>query len=205
MLLELALVIAAAGLTLIPAMVLCSDRLLESARTIDLRWVWIGLAAVALAALGMGLGGHRLLAKKWSQFQSKWAALRTSPVRLDRMLMAGGYFLTMSALNGLITWIVAVTVVPASTEAFSFSTAGPFLAILAATSGAWLAGFFAICSPGGLVVREAAFAAMLLPWLPYSESLTIAVIARVLQFVAEAVVIVWIAAESYWNSNPSRA
>ncbi len=205
MLLELALVIAAAGLTVIPAMILCSDRLLESARTLDLRWAWGLLAVVALAGLGVLLGGHRILAKKWAQFQSKWAALRTTPVRMDRVLMAGLYFLAMSVLNGLITWIVAVTVVPASTDAYSFSTAVPLLAILAATAGSWLAGFFAICSPGGLVVREAAFAAMLLPWLPYSESLTIAVIARVLQFVAEAVVIVWIAVENYRNSSRARA
>jgi uncharacterized membrane protein YbhN (UPF0104 family) len=93
----------------------------------------------------------------------------------------------MNLFNGFITYQIAFAVSP------SFHS--PFVAVLSAMSIAWLCGFLAVFAPGGLMVREAAFAAMLLPWMAPTEALSVAVVARLAQFVAEAVTTLWVLAE----------
>ena len=63
----------------------------------------------------------------------------------------------------------------------------PWVAMIAATATAWIIGFFAVFSPGGILVREAALAALLLPWLPYETGFILAILSRFAQLIAEVV------------------
>lgn len=187
MLLELMLVIAAAGLMIVPGLMYSAAPVANALATWGPRLVLPAvLGCVALVAI-VALGGHRVIARKWHHLRSRWEHLKDMSIDRSRIAWAGAFFVLMNGMNGVITACI--------TYAADSQHSVPLLAVIAASSAAWLIGFFAIFSPGGLIVREAAFAAMLLPWLPYTESLTIAVLARLLQFIAEAVVIVWIAAE----------
>ena len=59
--------------------------------------------------------------------------------------------------------------------------------MIAATALAWLIGFFAFFSPGGILVREAALAMLLLPWMPYEVGFSLAILSRFAQLIAEVV------------------
>lgn len=187
MLLELLLVIAAAGLMVVPGLIYSAAPVANALATWGPRLLLPTLLGCVAVGAIVALGGHRVIARKWHHLRSRWEHLKDMSIDRSRIAWAGAFFVLMNGMNGIITACI--------TYAADSQHSVPFLAVIAASSAAWLIGFFAIFSPGGLVVREAAFAAMLLPWLPYTESLTIAVLARLLQFIAEAVVIVWIAAE----------
>ena len=89
----------------------------------------------------------------------------------------------MGIMNGgvtvLLLWSLPVNSVPPTV-------------LIAATSGAWVVGFLAIFSPGGLFVREGIFALCLVAWLPYGTGITLAILARLLQMFAELVGVVWV-------------
>jgi glycosyltransferase 2 family protein len=192
MLLELMLVIAAAGLMVVPGLLYSAAPVANALATWGPRLVLPTLLGCVVVGAIVALGGHRVIARKWHHLRSRWEHLKHMSIDRSRLVRAGAFFVMMNGMNGIITAFI--------TYAADSQHSVQFLAIVAASSAAWLIGFFAIFSPGGLIVREAAFAAMLLPWLPYTEALTIAVLARLLQFIAEAVVIVWIAAERGWTT-----
>ena len=68
----------------------------------------------------------------------------------------------------------------------------PLPIVVAATSLAWVVGFLAIFAPGGLFVREGLLAICLAPWIPYGTGIGIAILARLLQIVAEIAGIAWV-------------
>jgi len=84
----------------------------------------------------------------------------------------------MAALNGAVNSVLL--------NAVSFENV-PVIAMIAATATAWIIGFFAFFSPGGILIREAALAALLLPWLPYETGFALAILSRFAQLIAEVV------------------
>jgi len=85
----------------------------------------------------------------------------------------------MAILNGCVNLMLLPLVDDASTV--------PALVMVAATASAWIVGLLAFFSPGGLLVREAALAALLLPWISYEAGITLAVLSRIAQLLAEVV------------------
>jgi uncharacterized membrane protein YbhN (UPF0104 family) len=80
-------------------------------------------------------------------------------------------------------------------------TVSPTLAICANAIG-WLIGFFAIGVPGGIGVREAGTALLLVPVMPWHEAALAGILWRVVQIVAElASLIPWL----FVGRNGSRA
>jgi hypothetical protein len=140
-----------------------------------------------LGGITMAFVGRRQLVRKLLGMRSQIQHLKGRPIDYQLVGFAFAFFMAMNLFNGLITYLVASATYP------SFEV--PFVAVVGATSAAWICGFVAIVAPGGLMVREAAFAAMLLPWIGYSEAITIAVIARLTQMLAEGVTMVWVIAE----------
>jgi glycosyltransferase involved in cell wall biosynthesis len=140
-----------------------------------------------LGGIAMAFVGRRQLVRKLLGMRSQIQHLKGRPVDYQLVGFAFAFFVAMNLFNGLITYLVASATYP------SFEV--PFVAVVGATSAAWICGFVAIVAPGGLMVREAAFAAMLLPWIGYSEAITIAVVARLTQLLAEGVTMVWVIAE----------
>lgn len=187
MMVELLLVVAASALAVLPGLIYSGATVWQYLSEIDARWAIAGIAALGAVCTIFLFGGHRKLTKKLHNFQSKLAHLRDIKIQPKKLILPALFFVATNVFNG---WITFLTIGSVSPEANV-----PILAVLAVSSAAWLFGFCAIFSPGGLVVREASFAAMLLPWLPYSESLTVAVIARLMQFVAEAIIVLWILIE----------
>ncbi len=189
MLVEIMLVIAAAGLVAVLGCVYFWEPLMH---TINF-WsngpaIWIGVGCLAVCSTAFFLK-RRMISKKFRDVTSKLTMLQQIKLQRKTIWLAFAFFITMNIFNGGISWIVSLSVADSENV--------PVLAIVCATAASWLVGFFAVFSPGGLVIRETAFAAMLLVWLPYSESIAIAVLARLLQFVAEAVSLSWIALERY--------
>lgn len=102
-------------------------------------------------------------------------------VKFDKraLVKATLFLIGMACLNGLVNQVL-VPVVDAAGQV-------PLVAMIGATSAAWIVGFFAFFSPGGILVREAALATLLLPWLSYDAGLMLAVLSRVAQLIAEIV------------------
>ncbi len=104
-------------------------------------------------------------------------SLRASHLRPRRIVPPFAFYVAMAVFNGLALAPV-VWSVPRGTSC-------PLITILAANAAAWLAGFFAIFAPGGLVVREACLAALLAPWIGGETALAVALAWRLVQVVAE--------------------
>ena len=189
MLVEIMLVIAAASFIAILGCVYYWQHLMQNINA----WcngptIFIGAGCLAVFSAAIFLK-RSMISKKFRDVTSKLTMLQKTKLHHKTIWLAFAFFVTMNILNGGISWIVSLSVAKSENV--------PVVAIVCATAAAWLVGFFAIFSPGGLVVRETAFATMLLVWLPYSESIAIAVLARLLQFGAEALTLSWIALERF--------
>ncbi|WP_372894579.1 lysylphosphatidylglycerol synthase domain-containing protein [Stieleria sp.] len=134
-----------------------------------------GVAIMLLIPVGYATRG--LLQRKLNSLAEKIACLRATQWRIKCLTWALIYFLVMGCLNGLINLTMVSALAPAATV--------PPIAMIAATGIAWIVGFLAFFSPGGLVVREATLAALLLPWLPYDVGFSLAVLSRFAQLIAE--------------------
>ena len=88
------------------------------------------------------------------------------------------FYVAMAIVNGA-TLLVIVRSSPGGASC-------PASGVIAANAVAWLAGFFAIFAPGGLVVREASLAAMLAPWMAPEQAIVVALAWRLVQVAAEA-------------------
>ena len=120
----------------------------------------------------------------------KFESLRGVSIKTNWLAGAVGYFVLMTVLNGAVNSVLLNAV---STENV------PWVAMIAVTATAWIIGFFAVFSPGGILVREAALAALLLPWLPYETGFTLAILSRFAQLIAEVVGMVVLIRKRSWT------
>jgi hypothetical protein len=145
----------------------------------------VGLLAAITAVMAIASG--RRTSQLWPQLAAACAAVPRAPRLRITWAVIAGYYLATSVVQGLSFLCVVRGIHP--------DCAARSLALIVINSVAWLAGFFAVFAPGGLVVREACLAAALTKWCSPAESITIAVAWRVLQIVVEAialVIVVWI-------------
>jgi hypothetical protein len=141
---------------------------------------WL-IAGAVLLAVGCGMGILRS-----TRLRTRLGSLRLNLQRLWRMRPDGRilaeaflFYVAMGILNG-VPLLAMVRSIPTGASC-------PVLAVLAANAVAWLAGFFALFAPGGLVVREACLVLLLAPWLPAEQAIAVALAWRLIQIVAEAV------------------
>ena len=179
MFLELLILMAAAVLVSIPGLVLywadVAAAVTELTKNIPITWIIAGCVGCSL-----------LVPLVWKKFGGKVKALQSryeslkgislKPVGLAKSL---AFFAFMGAVNGLVSACLLKSI-PGAIEA-------PVSVVIAATAIAWVVGFVAVFSPGGLIVREGTLALLLAPWLPYSAGFTLAILARLVQISAEVV------------------
>lgn len=130
---------------------------------------------------------RKMLARKLSNLQERLRALAEVRMHIPSLGLTLVFFVIMQVFNGVVTYCIACSMHP--------NLDVPHVAIVVATSVAWLCGFLAFFAPGGLMVREAAFTALLMPWMSASETLTIAIVARLAQLFSEVLTTVWITLE----------
>ena len=152
-----------------------------------IHWIEAGLAVVATLLIAYLASRSSRIRSRLSRLATQFTALRS--IRLDwrQLVKATLFFALMAAFNGVAFFLI-IRSEPAG-SAVSVQTA------ITANSIAWLAGFFALFAPGGLVVREACLVALLSPWMPADTALVIALAWRLVQIVSEiicsAVVAAW--------------
>jgi len=137
-----------------------------------------GVAVGAFFVCGViGFAMRRTLHRKLAILLERFKLL--AAVRFDWKILSAalGYMVLMAMINGAI----GVCLLPM----LETSASVPFAAMIAATASAWIIGFLAVFSPGGLFVREAALATLLLPWIPYETGISLAVLSRIAQLAAE--------------------
>ena len=137
--------------------------------------VWPAIVVAAIVAL-LGVVFRREIARKLASLSNRFHALRGLSISVSGTATALLFFVLMGVINGgvtvLLLWSLPVETAPPSV-------------LIAATSWAWIVGFLAVFSPGGLFVREGIFALCLVAWLPYGTGITLAILARLLQMFAE--------------------
>ena len=137
--------------------------------------LWLAVALIGSAAATWLL--REKLKQKVSKTAQKFESLRGVKIQTKWLMGSIGYLTLMAVLNGAINSVLLNAV---------SSSSVPLVAMIAATATAWIIGFFAFFSPGGILVREAALAALLLPWLPYEVGFSVAILSRFAQLIAEA-------------------
>ena len=184
MLIELLMTIAAAGIVAAIGMVCywncfatpISDWFNGCSITVaDLSWGAMGLVAIALVCFA----GRNRISRKFNRFTSKMEVLKSVNWKPKSLLLALGYMVLMAGMNG---WVNQSLVIVVSSGAEI-----PLAAMIAATAIAWIVGLLVFFSPGGILVREAMLAALLLPWLPYEVGFSLAVLSRMAQLIAEVI------------------
>ena len=162
---------------------------------------------VAVASLlSSGIGGH-LLAPEAHWFPTLCAAVIAGPIALiaawpalarqswfraglerarplfelrfnrDSLVRSALFYTALNATNGLGFWFILIGMGYGH-------TVSPALAICVNAIG-WLIGFFAIGVPGGIGVREAGAAFLLVSVMPWQEAVLGGILWRVVQIVAE--------------------
>ena len=141
-------------------------------------WILLTWAVLVTSTCGaLGLVARRKLVEKIQGFLERLGALREIRFSWPKLFAALGYMVVMAGLNGCVN----LSLLPIVDAGYSV----PFIVMIAATATAWIIGFLAFFSPGGILIREAALAAILLPWLPYEAGITLAVLSRIAQLLAE--------------------
>jgi hypothetical protein len=184
MLVELLLTIAAATLVGAVGVTLHWDRLASTIQQIMLDTGVNGLhfaggLAVVMVLGGIGYAVRKKLQCKLAGLSAKLTALQRIQVQTGPLAASVGYFVVMACLNGLVN----LTLV----QAIDVAASVPVMAMIAATAVAWIVGFLAFFSPGGILVREATLAAILLPWMPYEVGFSLAMLSRLAQLIAEVI------------------
>ena len=190
MLVELLLTMVAALIVAVPAVLIYQAEFLTSlnqyllSATSALPVILVAVVCVALAAVF-----HRKIVRKFQSLSNRFQDLRGLSISVRGTATALLFFILMGILNGgvtvLLLWSLPVETVPPTV-------------LIAATSWAWVVGFLAIFSPGGLFVREGIFALCLAVWLPYGTGITLAILARLLQMFAEFLGVVCVSID--WRS-----
>ncbi|MEM7477862.1 MAG: lysylphosphatidylglycerol synthase transmembrane domain-containing protein [Planctomycetota bacterium] len=179
MILEMLLIIIAAGFVSVPGAVLHWSKVADAITQF--------LAGVPLFALAIGTGAclvvgyliRKPFMKKVKSFTGKFSSLKEMKIVKSQLLLALVFFVAMNVLNGSVGICLLYSL--------GVDEYPPASVVIAATAIAWLVGLFAIYSPGGIIVREGAFGVLLLPWMPYTTAFTLAILMRLLQVFAELV------------------
>jgi hypothetical protein len=183
MLIELMITVAAAMLLTMIGVIFHYNDLAETLQRMILEKIDIRILAAA-SAVGvvilsvMVFATRRKVIVRLADLIDRFKLLADVNINTAKIGSALGYMILMAMLNGLI----GLALLPMVDGMASV----PALAMMAATAAAWIIGFFAFFSPGGLFVREAALATLLLPWIPYETGITMAIFSRIAQMVAEA-------------------
>jgi hypothetical protein len=139
----------------------------------------IAAAAAAAAAAGLLARGSPRLRGRLAEARARLLALGQAPCDRRRLACAFAYLVLMALINCMI-WVLVLRATPGG-------AACPVRAAMAANALAWLAGFFAVLAPGGLVVREGCLAALLAAWVPAEQAVAAALAWRAVQVASEAV------------------
>ena len=182
MFVELLITIAAAGVVAVVGVVLHWDQLSSTVQQllIDKGFGVYQIAGLVGATLILASVTYILRTKlknKITGLTAKASALRGIQIQFGPMTVSLGYFIVMACLNGLVN----LTLV----QAMDATVSVPVFAMIAGTAVAWIIGFLAFFSPGGILVREATLAALLLPWMPYEIGFSLAMLSRFAQLIAE--------------------
>lgn len=142
---------------------------------------WLAVGATTLAAftlLAFLLTIPRVKATLGSilrRFVPSVAGMKLQPRSLVR---AWTSYLGLCLFNGTLLWLITLAIPGLNV---------PWAAVIGIGGVAWLVGFFAIGIPGGIGVREAALAGLLVWYGPMEAAVAAAVLFRVAQVVAELI------------------
>ena len=183
MLVELIITIAAAVLVSTFGLLLFYNELKQTAAHLIIgstsSTLTLNFAAVTVVCFGCITYLFRTkLASKFKSLSSRWQSMQSVDLSGRALATALAYFVAMACLNGIVNLVLL--------RAFSDVTV-PMVVMISATAAAWIVGYLAFFSPGGLFVREAALATLLLPWVPYPIALALAGASRIAQLVAEVI------------------
>jgi hypothetical protein len=142
---------------------------------------WVVATCILAVCSGLAFVTWGKFSRKLDGLVARFQLLNSVHFRWRMLVSAVGYMVLMAGLNGCVN----LSLLPVVGSADSV----PVLVMTAATATAWIVGFLAFFSPGGILVREATLAALLIPWLPYEAGITLAVLSRVAQLMAEVVCI----------------
>ena len=185
MLVELLLTVAAAIVLVTPFAMFYREAFLHVSGSFAEYDGLFWLAVVGLPGLGFLLFVvRRKLQNRFQSLKQRFAILRGLQLEPRKLLPALGFYVLMGCLNGLVT-----TSLICST---TLNQNPPMMVVIGATSLAWIVGFLAVFAPGGMVVREATFAACVAPWIGYSTAMAIAILARLVQLAAEVGGMAWV-------------
>ncbi|WP_435011305.1 lysylphosphatidylglycerol synthase transmembrane domain-containing protein [Tundrisphaera lichenicola] len=139
---------------------------------------WILGTLLIGGALGYGASHSSRVRNKVAGTLDRLRGLRTAGVDGRKLFRGFLFYVAMGIFNGL-TLVVIVRSIPGGSDC-------PIPAIIAANAISWIVGFFALFAPGGLIVREACLASMLVPWMSPGQAIAIALAWRLIQIIAEA-------------------
>ena len=189
MFLELLILIAAALVVSIPGIILywadIASAIQEVTRNIPVAWIAVVVAAAALLTPFV----WKRFGNKLQALQNRYESLKGISLKPVGLMKSVAFFVLMGAVNGLVSACLLKSIPGA--------IAAPVSVVIAATAVAWVVGFVAVFSPGGLIVREGTLALLLAPWLPYSAGFTLAILARLVQILAEVVCMLAVMAIEY--------
>jgi len=135
---------------------------------------WLG-ACIAAAATVLIPGVRAALLRVLARFVPQGEGLKWQPRSLVRALVS---YLALCLANGTLLWLVTCAIPGMDV---------PWATAIGVGGVAWLAGFFAIGVPGGIGVREAALAGLLVWHGPMEAAIAAAVMFRATQVVAELI------------------
>lgn len=146
----------------------------------------VAVVAISFGALLISVAlkhGHRFipgaLKEKFKRFKSGLVAIQSMRPDLKTSLRVTGYYTALCFVQGLALWVLFFACDPSGVP--------PVTAVIGANALAWIIGFLAIFSPGGLVVREGVLVVMLAAWAPPAQVAAIALAWRVVQISSELV------------------
>lgn len=186
MLIELLFTLSAAIVVSLVGLLFHYERLSSTfyelySKRIDGNAPWVVATCMLAVCFGLVFGTRRKFYKKLDGLAARFRLLNSVHFSWRPLVSAVGYMVLMAGLNGFVN----LSLLPAVRVDVSV----PVLVMIAATATAWIVGFLAFFSPGGILVREATLAALLMPWLSYEAGITLAVLSRVAQLTAEVVCI----------------
>lgn len=138
---------------------------------------WAVAAVAQLAVLGVMLSSRSraALGQILRRFIPSVQGMKLQPRSLVRAFVS---YLALCLLNGTLLWLVTLAIPGLS---------APWASVIGIGGVAWLVGFFAIGIPGGIGVREAALAGLLVWHGPMDAAVAAAVLFRAAQVLAELI------------------
>lgn len=179
--LELVLTIAAWAITAVAGLG-SSGVLLEWASQLSasrlLATGGVGLAMIGLVAAVARRFPENRYARKAHGFLADLRRVLCEGPRASLLVATFALYLLLCVVNGLAFYALIR----------AFTDAAPSVAtVIGINAVGWLVGFFAVCAPGGLGVREGGMTALLAPLLPLEVAIGSVLVWRLMQIVVEVV------------------